>query len=452
MNFLLFLCFVVTVQETLYSLAGLSGAALFFMRALVDVSSILLIVFFAARRTLLGSPVPLSGIGFERFFFIFFAYSLAISIAVTSSNLAVNISEILVLNRFIFLAMAVPFLVNTEEKIERVLRFVWILVLVQLCLGVVQLLGGQSVIRFFAPSDYTNAFSGVERSFTTNRELARDFLIGSLGDFVSFGYILLFGILIYISRQAHGLRAAIILSIFLAVIFMTGSRTIFVVAFLTTSLYWLRKKTIAVRALFVVFALPLFPALFIFVAAAASSAEFEYSNFLSLFTPEIIDHLLNQRLGMLLFYVPSFLGDPAVLTGLSPDKVFIAGYVRENFDQLPYILLYYFDSLLEDVYPVAILSYYGIFGMFLFYMMQLRIFLQARRTLNSDSAILSRMSHLLVLAFPVINLLSLANQSFENRGAAFLLWLFVGLYASALNLHAARTRERQATDIDDRAS
>ena len=89
-------------QEAAFGILGLSGVALFLMRALADMLSILVFLYVFIRNIIERRPFPISGIGYERFFFLFLAYSVCISVLSLSSNLGTNFSEILVLNRFVF--------------------------------------------------------------------------------------------------------------------------------------------------------------------------------------------------------------------------------------------------------------------------------------------------------------------------------------------------------------
>jgi hypothetical protein len=443
MYLIMFLCLLVFTQETLYSVIGLSGGILFVARATADLLSISLLLFFVIRRTAEGKTIPLSGIGYERIFLAFLLYSLTISFLVTRSNLFVNLSEVLVLNRFVFLAMAIPLFITSRAQIEKIMRFIWLMIVVQIIFGMLQAVGGPAIIERFAPSDYTNFLSGVERSFTSNRELSRRMLIGSMGDFISFGYVLLFGVVLWISSGKHGLWTPIILGLMLVLIFLSGSRAIFLVGFLTASFYLLRNSRVIVRTLFILALIPAIPYGYITLVSNATSVEFDYSNFISIFSSQFVENLLNQRLGLVVFFLPELFLDPAILTGLSPDREYVTNYSFEHFDSVPYILNAVMVDVLEDFYLAALLAYYGIFGTILFYMIQYRIFAKAYSTRNSTEPLLRRMSYLVMYGVFVVNFLSFANQSFENRGLSFLIWSFIGLYAVALRLHARDQRTEE---------
>jgi len=255
-------------------------------------------------------------------------------------------------------------------------------------------------------------------------------LIGSLGDFISYGYILFFGLLLLISKAVN-IKYSKVLTIFiLAMIFLAGSRIIFLASLLTCFVYIylrMRKRNKIVVLFLLIFLMP--PAL-ISMLELAAGVEFKYNSFLSLFKPEFVQALMSQRLGHLVLYLPELLKDPIVIVGLSPDKLLVETYaVEKHGDVLPYVLLATFSGTLEDFYPAALISYYGLIGSFLFYGMYYRIMRTAWAD-KSGSSLLATMSRSILLMSFAMHALSLGNQSFENRGLSLVFWVCIGLYSS----------------------
>ncbi|MGV0817249.1 hypothetical protein [Martelella sp. AMO21009] len=433
MYIIYFFAFLVTTQETIFALLGLSGGTLFLARAAVDLSSVVLFVLAATAATLRSRTISLSGIRYERPFMLFFCYSIVISLISTQASLLTNGSEIFVLNRFVFLAMALPYVVNSDQKVQRLLRFLFVLIIFQATIGILQLLGGPSVIDLFKPNDYSNILTGDARSFTSNRSLSRRMLIGSMGDFISFGYMMLFGMIFAIARLKRGPGTVALLLMFLALVFFSGSRTIFLAALVLLTLYLFSRARVAWRVMMVLIILLIAPIVLNIFSQMAASTTFEYTSFLGIFNPKFIDALLNQRLGHVVLYLPKLLGDPMALIGFSPDRRLVEQYVLENYgQQLPYIYLATFYHTLEDFYPIALLSYYGLIGTALFYLAQYRIFAGAKAGRKSDNPLLAQPARIVFWGIIGINILSFGNQSFENRGLSFMFWLSVGLYASAI--------------------
>lgn len=432
-----FFSLLILTQETIFSLVGMSGGVLFLARASVDFFSFLLLFFFAAKFTFESRPMPLSGIRYERAFLLFVFYSIMISIVSARSNFLTNMTEIFVLNRFALLAMAMPFIVNSDAKIKKILRFIWYLILLQAAFGVVQFVGGDPVMRFFQPTDFTNAFSGAERSFTSNRDINRQMLIGSVGDFISFGYMMLYGIILLFASNKKGVSVAVFLVLFLSLIFLSGSRTIFLVALAISSVFLFTRANLVWRVVLIGLIIVVLPIVFFSIGQQAANVEFEYTDFRSIFSSQFITVLMNQRLGHLVLYIPTLLTDPIVLMGFSPDRLLVERYVFENYSHvLPYIYLASFYHTLEDFYLAAMLSYYGLIGTAIFYFSQYRILTSALQNRNSRNPTLAQLALLVLLGLIAINLLSFGNQSFENRGLSFMFWVSVGLYASTINIQS----------------
>ncbi len=432
-------------QEAAFGILDLSGVALFLMRALADMLSILVFLYVLIRNIVERRPFPISGIGYERFFFLFLAYSVCISFLSFGSNLGTNFSEILVLNRFVFLAMSIPFIVNSVSKVERLIKFLWVMVVVQVLLGVAQAIGGEAVLEVFKPNDYSNFIAGSDRSFTSNRGIDRRMLIGSLGDFISYGYILFFGLILLMSRVTAFKYSSFLSLLMLIMIFLAGSRIIFLASLLVWFSYLFFQMTLRGKLASLFSLTVLLPPTLLLMLETAAGVQFEYNSFLSLFKPEFIQALMSQRLGHLLLYLPEFVSDPIVIIGLSPDKPLVEAYAIEKYgDVLPYVFLATFSGTLEDFYPAALISYYGLIGSALFYTIYFVIIRAAWVDRLSSFSLLSRMSYTILLLGFAMHALSLGNQSFENRGLSLVFWISVGLY-SCLHMISKRSLKEAGT-------
>ena len=56
--------------------------------------------------------------------------------------------------------MSIPFIVNSVSNVERLIKFLWVMVVVQVLLGVAQAIGGGAVLDVFKPNDYSNFIAG----------------------------------------------------------------------------------------------------------------------------------------------------------------------------------------------------------------------------------------------------------------------------------------------------
>ena len=431
MYFLYVVILLTTFQEAVLGFFGVSGISLFLLRTVADSSSILLFFYAGTRNSLKNKAFTLSGNGYDRVFMAFIIYSLIIRLSTLNSNLGTNISEIIVLNRFVFLAMTVPMIVNTETKIVRLLKFLSLIVLTQVIIGALQKIGGPQVIDFFRPNDYSNIITGSDRSFTSNRGLSRQMIIGTLGDFLTFGYIVFSGIIFLLASRAWRLRTYLMLLILIVMVFLSGSRAIFLSSLLLVLFTAFMTAKPRIRLLIFLAALVGIPPSILFLINSAAGVEFEYSAFFAIFRPEFFQSLMNQRLGHAFLYLPLFVLQPEAIFGLSPDRMLATDFAITNFStDLPYRFIATFSETLEDFYPAALVTYYGLAGATLFYLMYVRIVLSAWRNRNHFNDLTAYLARLVLFFIATAHLLSLANQSFENRSFALFLWVTVGMYVS----------------------
>ena len=215
--------------------------------------------------------------------------------------------------------MSIPFIVNSVSNVERLIKFLWVMVVVQVLLGVAQAIGGGAVLDVFKPNDYSNFIAGSDRSFTSNRGIDRRMLIGSLGDFISYGYILFFGLILLMSRVTAFKYSSFFSLFMLIMIFLAGSRIIFLASLLVWFTYLFIQMTLRGKLATLFSLTVLLPPTLLLMLETAAGVQFEYNSFVSLFKPEFIQALMSQRLGHLLLYLPEFFSDPIVIIGLSPD-------------------------------------------------------------------------------------------------------------------------------------
>jgi hypothetical protein len=322
-------------------------------------------------------------------------------------------------------------IVNTEIKVIRLLKFLSLIILTQVVIGVIQQFGGPPVIDFFRPNEYSNFMTGSERSFTSNRGLSRHMIIGTVGDFLSFGYIIFAGIIFLLARQPWQLHTYLLLIILLVMVFLSGSRTIFLSSLAVILFTLFIKAKPGTRILLLVVGLIGVPPSILFLINRAAGIEFEYSAFLAIFRPEFVESLMNQRLGHVFLYLPQFVVQPEAIFGLSPDRALATVFANTSLGKdLPYVFMATFNETLEDFYPAALITYYGLVGSTLFYSMYFRILLSAWRRRNHNNDLTAYLARLVLFFVAIAHLLSLANQSFENRSFALILWVIVGMYVS----------------------
>ena len=224
MRLIYFLLLYYPFHELFLKLSGSSGASLFLLRQWPDICIFLMYSLAAAtrfaRRTQFGERWRgLWVIGF-------LLWAIVISVATQGNNLGVALSEIYVLFRFVALYGLIALLQPSASEVRSIVGLLIFSAATQALLGCIQLIGGPQVMEFFKPVDYSSSITGIERSFTSNREAASRTLIGTTGDFVSFSYMMALGVMTtYFSKINKNLKFVLCL-LFLLLLFMAGSRTV----------------------------------------------------------------------------------------------------------------------------------------------------------------------------------------------------------------------------------
>jgi len=222
------------------------------------------------------------------------------------------------------------------------------------------------------------------------------------------------------------IRIVLIGMLFLMLLF-SGSRAIFMATLLVYvgHVMWLRN--VAARNVLLVFSALIFVAAFFLLRDIASTMKYDYSSFWALFHSEVFASLMNQRLGMIFFFLPELVLSGDFILGLSPDRFYIAGIADQQYNSIPEILLILFDKVFEDFYWIALLSYYGLIGVAIWLLFFLKVGWHVKLLLRSDNATTRSVAFIAVMLIILMIPLNMANQAFESRYFSFYLWLFVGL-------------------------
>ena len=149
--------------------------------------------------------------------------------------------------------------------------------------------------------------------------------------------------------------------------------------------------------------------------------------FLDVFSQEYRENALNQRLGLVVYILPHAFDGCISLLGYSSDICIVATAVGTHF-RLPEVLASIFVEILDDVYWLALLLYYGYVGFACFVLffgkltaLVLRLYRRASDGPAKRYALIA--AFLLILAIPLNGI----NQTFQIRQFAYYLWLFVGV-------------------------
>ncbi len=326
--------------------------------------------------------------------------------------------------RYIPLIYALIMLTPEDEQLARIPRVIIVAFGIQAVIGIMEWLGGQPVRGFFsvvhawggynivglAPDDLT-----LMESYDINGTIARP---------VAYAYFVLVCLVVWVVRfqkrpwvYAGGVGMALLLT-FQAHSRMAVFATILVVVMHQIAVRGLRR-TIWLTTLL----LPLVAA--ITLSMGTSLTENLY--FLDVFSAEYQENARTQRLGLILTFIPNLFNGGITLLGHSSDVTIVAAAVGEHFN-LSALLTYVFIYIVEDVYWLALLLYYGFIGFTCFVLfygkltaLVVRLYRLAREGPAKQYALIAVL--LMFLTIP----LNGTNQTFEVRQYAYYLWMFVGI-------------------------
>lgn len=427
MKIIIFIAIYLPLQEFLLKWLPVGDSVFFFLRQVPDFLLLALFLVLAVRRIIHNGTFKIIGRGLDLYVGAFVLWAFAISVFTPGSDFSVNFSEIYTLLRYSVLVYCIQLLEPSDEQIKLLLHWILVSVLLQVAIGFLQYFGGISVRDFLAARDYSSAISGVEKVFTGAREEGKNNLMGTMGDNINFAYLMSIGVFVCAAIVDRKVMKLVLITMFFVMLLFSGSRTIFVSTALVYLSYLIWLRNVGVRNILIVSFALFLAALFLILRDVALTMEYDYSSFWALFRSEIMINLMNQRLGMFVFFLPELVLNGDFIFGLSPDRYYIAEIATHQYESVPLILLAVFDKVFEDFYWVALLAYYGLIGLSLWVLFFVKVGLHVKPLLRVDSKTARNVGFVVVMLLILTIPLNMANQAFESRYFSFYLWLFIGL-------------------------
>ena len=250
-------------------------------------------------------------------------------------------------------------------------------------------------------------------------------LTGTMPRPIAYGYFILVGLVVWIvQNEKHPLRYGAGVALALLLTFLSHSRMAVFGAILVVVMHQVAIRGVRKTVWLTTLLLPLVAA----VSLSMGSALADNFYILDVFSGEYWEHALTyNRLGLIVYILPYVFDGGISLLGYSSDIGIVAAAVTEHF-RLPDVITFIFVQIMEDVYWLALLLYYGFVGFTCFVLFfgkltALVIRLYRRATDGSAKRYALIAALLLVLAIPLNGI----NQTFEIRQFAYYLWLFVGV-------------------------
>lgn len=396
------------------------------LRQIPDASVFLLTLFVLQDRLRRVNNIPKIGKNIDVFLFLFVSWAFVL-VLLNDAELYLALANIKALLRYILLVYIIMILNPNQHEIRSILRWIIFGVVFQVIIGFIQFVGGIPVRDFIAARHVTEGLWGITKNFTGDRFEGVNHLMGTMGDNISYAMFLLVGLAWWVSTtKPCGIKYLLGIMFFFIPISLSGSRSatiaavIMVLAHQVLIFGWRRFIVLMVLALSIaVLVLP-------FVIVTEDKRSFFY-----MFTSGYLESAFNQRLGIVAFILPPVFLNFHTVIGFSPDKYIFVDYVANSLTQIPEILLAVLPGVLEDVYWVALLVYYGLIGLsffVLFYCGMVKKINHIRKI--SASTMQFRLGTIALLLLIIAVFLNLLNQAFEVRQFSFYLWLFCGLSLS----------------------
>lgn len=358
------------------------------------------------------------------FLLVFVLYGI-VAIRINGSSVVTAIMNIKALVRYIGLIYVFLSIRPTERQIRVFLKLILGVAFVEVLIGAAQLFGGEAVLNIFKPFELSSE-AGIKFS-----AMKHDELFGTMSYTTNYASYLLLSIVVLLCFRGALIRGvflnAFFLTLIVAAIFLSGSRSAFLSALLAILLYVHAMWGIRASAFLTASGVAVLVFATLFLEKGTTNVDFWF-----FLTPEYLQTLEAQRLGLLRIFM-SYASDPHFLFGLSSDKGFVVEYLARKYS-LPELFAESTLYSIEDVYWVALAIYYGLIGLLLFIFFLL--FLYKKLAALKDASMRSDLQERLFLASKIMMMLlvplNFVGQAFEVRHLSFYFWALLGMTASQL--------------------
>lgn len=438
MLILKFLAFYLPLEELFLKWLPVSDQVYLVLRQMPDLLVMGLAASLLTYRLAIARSIPAVGGRVDLYLVLFVFWSFATILVNQGADLFICMLNIKALLRYILLLYILLLLNPSPEQIRNLIKWIVAAVTVQALMGVVQLVGGLSVRDFLAARHVSEGIGGAVKKFTGDRFEGQNDLMGTMGDNISYGYLIMLGVILILfkSQRSIGIRALFALFL-ITLTFLSGSKAIFLVSLMVGYGYclwrWGRSNTLLMSFL-------VLPLLAIVTYLVLPGDVIETAKVSS---QRLFEGMMNSRLGILVYIMPELLWNPYSVIGFSPDKDFFSDFVEASLPSIPTVLLVVLSHVIEDVYWAAMYIYYGMIGFALWCLFLRSIYKRLKPLTSSPSLLMQYLGRVATIMILVSVPLNFFNQSFEVRSFSFYLWLFCGL---------ALVQRRQFTHISSPAT
>lgn len=394
------------------------------------------------RRVLTGKPIRRTPVDVPLLVFLGVAL---LSIVLNRAPIFESLLNLRSLFRYVALFYFVINLDLSRAQINRLVRVILLIGLLQIGIGSLQLISDGGINQYLLPVQTDIEIAGQSRSFvlvSRGREIGSIF--GTLGDTLYFGLFMLIVTAIYIGKAGKfGLTNIIILmGLFVIVSFSYARAAVFGMLLLFALLYRWRyglRRSLALLLLTVVTGVVLVT---IVVATSPARPDEQYENpvytqqsivdnITGVFSMSYVKRAQRQRLGALLEIAPTIMMNRPLL-GFGPAEQYTISRIN---NATPSWLSSALDDRrakgFEDVYWVALFAYYGLLGIVVLSYLFYRLYAYTRTIFRHSSNRLTRQLALSELCLiPLTVFLLFFYRVLEFRIYSFYFWLLPALLFS----------------------
>lgn len=182
-NTIIFLVIYIPFEDFFWSIIGFQGVAFLLIRQLLD---FIFLFLFLGTIAINRKHYRTIGRGIDKNIF-FFNLCTGLLLLNSSSNFN-SLAQIKALLRYIPLVYIILNVKADEKFIRNIFKAISIISMIQLFIGLIQIIGGPSVMKFFLVGESRTSVFGHEHFFTSSKESGMGFISGTMGNNISYAF------------------------------------------------------------------------------------------------------------------------------------------------------------------------------------------------------------------------------------------------------------------------
>jgi hypothetical protein len=409
-------------------------------RFISEILIYLTLVSIILKKLLTGKKIRRSPIDGYIIAFIMVAF---LSIFVNRSPVGGSLVNLRSIFRYLALFYLVINIKISPKHLTLILRTILTIGFLEILIGFLQLIFGRQINEFLLPRETVIEIAGFSRGFNLvqrGREVGAIF--GTLGDTVFFALFMLIVLVILLGgvHRINLINSIILIAIFVVINFAYTRAVVFSTILILLIYYRLKAGLNRVlRSAIIMIPIGLFG-----ISMLASTSQLEeiyinpgkeqvsiFENITGIFTIDYFRRAQYQRLGALAGIPPTVLASKPFF-GFGPNEEFTIARLNES--RPSFLFRTVVKNGFEDVYWVAILSYYGLIGLIIVILLLNKLYQSSKLIAKSSSQPQTKALAVSVcLIVSITPFLLFFYRVLEFRIFSFYFWLLAGLIFSKID-------------------